>query len=286
MIRDLLTRYNIRPKTERGQHFLDDSAVVEQMVEAAELEEDETVLEIGAGVGTITRQLADTAGTVIAYENDAELARVLRSEMDVTASSEGGCSSSNLGENAATYDSVEVREEDALKADVPAFDACVSNIPFHRSSDVLDFLVDRGKRSVLLVQEEFAQRLVAEPGDDQYSRTTVLANYRFLPVYLDQVPQRSFHPEMDVDAALVKLFPRNDSFDVDEDWFRTVTKALFTHSGKKTRNAFVDSAHMLDIDDDTAERLRDELPHAQDRVRTLDVHAFVDIATFLDKSVH
>ncbi|MDY6766051.1 MAG: rRNA adenine N-6-methyltransferase family protein, partial [Candidatus Nanohaloarchaea archaeon] len=70
-----------------------------------------------------------------------------------------------------------------------------------------------------------------------YSRTTVLAAYRFLPVYLDSVPRRSFHPEMDVDAALVKLFPRNDAFEVEDDWFRQVTRALFTHSAKKTRNA-------------------------------------------------
>ncbi|MDY6769442.1 MAG: 16S rRNA (adenine(1518)-N(6)/adenine(1519)-N(6))-dimethyltransferase RsmA [Candidatus Nanohaloarchaea archaeon] len=267
MIRDTLQQYSIRPRTDRGQHFLDDSATVEAMVDAAELGEEDVVLEIGAGVGTITRALADAAGQVIAYENDAELVRVLRQELE-------------------DYENVDIREEDALKADIPAFDACVSNIPFHRSSDVLDLLVERGARSVLLVQEEFAQRLVAEPGDDQYSRTTVLANYRFLPAYLEGVSRRLFEPPMDVDAALVKLFPRNEAFDVDDAWFRQVTKALFTHGKKKTRNAFTGSAYMLDIDDAQAEELRDELPHSQERVRELDVRAFVDIAQFLDEAVH
>ncbi|MDY6768967.1 MAG: 16S rRNA (adenine(1518)-N(6)/adenine(1519)-N(6))-dimethyltransferase RsmA [Candidatus Nanohaloarchaea archaeon] len=266
MIRDTLQKYNFRPRQDRGQHFLDDPDTVTAMVDAAELAEGDTVLEIGAGAGGITKQLAEAAGQVIAYENDAELVRILDQELDA-------------------YDNVDIRAEDALKADIPAFDACVSNIPFHRSSDVLDLLVDRGARAVLLVQEEFAQRLVAEPGDDQYSRTTVLANERFLPAYLEPVPRRSFHPEMDVDAALVKLFPRNDQFDVDDDWFRQVTKALFTHGKKKTRNAFVDSAHMLGIDDAQAEALRDDLPHADDRVRLVDVRGFVAIAQFLADTV-
>ncbi|MDY6765764.1 MAG: rRNA adenine N-6-methyltransferase family protein, partial [Candidatus Nanohaloarchaea archaeon] len=148
MIRDILHRYSITPRQDRGQHFLDDPAVVQQMVDAAELDAGDVVLEIGAGAGGITKRLAEAAGTVIAYENDPDLVRVLDQEL-------------------AGYDTVDIRGEDALDADIPEFDACVSNIPFHRSTDVLDLLVERGKRSVLLVQEEFAQRLVAEPGDDQ-----------------------------------------------------------------------------------------------------------------------
>ncbi len=262
MIRDVLRRYSFRPRTDRGQHFLDDEHVVDQMVEAAELDGDETVLEIGAGVGTITKRLAEEAGRVVAYENDPDLVRILRDE------TEG-------------YDNIDVRDEDALKADVPRFDACVSNIPFHRSSDILEFLGGREKRSVLLVQEEFAQRLVAEPGESAYSRATVLVNYHFVPVRLDSVATTSFYPQMDVDAALVRLFPRNEDFPVGEDQFLQVVNALFVHAKKKTRNAFYDSRHMFDLSKAEAKQLRDDLPHAQTRVRELGVRELMEIAEFL-----
>ncbi|MFB6265952.1 MAG: 16S rRNA (adenine(1518)-N(6)/adenine(1519)-N(6))-dimethyltransferase RsmA [Candidatus Nanohaloarchaea archaeon] len=266
MIREILQRHDFRPRTDRGQHFLDDPSVVEEMVEEADLEGSETVLEIGAGVGTITKQLAEEAGEVLAYENDPELVRILREEVK-------------------GLDNVEVRDEDVLKAEIPEFDACVSNIPFHLSTDVLEFLVDREKRSVILVQEEFAQRLVAEPGEDAYSLTTVVANYGFIPAYLDSVPSTSFYPEMDVEAALVKLFPRDEEFPVGKDSFQQVTKSLFVHSKKKLRNAFYDSRHMFDLDRQEAKELRDSIPHSEERVRELGTREFVEVARFLEGSL-
>lgn len=257
----LLRNYRIDPDTERGQHFLADGRVVEEMVAEAELAPGETVLEIGAGLGVITRALAGAGVTVHAYENDPDLLPALRSET-------------------TDLDNVTVHEEDVLDADLPAFDACVSNIPFHLSTDILELLCDAGTRAVLLVQEEFAARLVAEPGDDAFSRTTLTAQFHFIPVRLRSVDRTGFEPEMGVDAALVKLFPR-DPLDVDPDAYHVVAKALWMHPGKKVRNAFVDSRHVFDLDKDGAKAVRDDLPHADTRVNRLDVHGMVDVAAFL-----
>ncbi|MFB6166811.1 MAG: 16S rRNA (adenine(1518)-N(6)/adenine(1519)-N(6))-dimethyltransferase RsmA [Candidatus Nanohaloarchaea archaeon] len=264
MIRDVLRRHHVTPDTDRDQHFLDDRKVVESMVEEAEIEEGDTVLEVGAGLGTITRFLAEEAGRVLAYENDPELASVLRKELEDRGN-------------------VDILEEDFSSAEIPGFDRCVSNIPFHLSTDVVEFLGERQALSVLLVQREFADRLVAEPGEDSYSRITPAVNYDFLPVYLQDVPRSSFHPEMDVDAALVKLFPRKEDFEVGRRFFREVVNALFVHSKKKARNAFYDSRHLFDLSREEAREIRDKLPHSEGRVRELGAREIVDIAADLEE---
>ncbi len=262
MIRDLLEEYRIHPDRERGQHFLDDQDVIDRMVDEADLEPGETVVEIGAGLGVITRALAETGAHVVAYENDRDLLPALEQEMD-------------------GFDTVDIRAEDVMEADLPDFDAVVANPPFHLSSDLIDLLAGHRARAVLLFQEEFARKLVAEPGEDAYARISATAQFRFLPVYLDQVPQRAFEPEMDVSVAMVKLFPRNDTFDVDGDAYDRVVRALFVHRMKKVRNAVVDSRHLLDLDRDRAKEVRDDVPHSQQRVRDCSVHDLVDITRFL-----
>lgn len=262
MIRDLLSRHRVQPDPDRDQHFLDDPETVARMVEEADIEAGDVVLEIGAGLGTITREIAKEAGRVIAYENDRDLFAAAENEL-------------------ADLDNVDLRHEDFMGADVPGFDRCVANIPFHLSSEIVRFLNDRVAMSVLLVQEEFADRLVAEPGEDAYSRITVETGFRYTPVRLQEVPPRAFEPEMEVSGALVKLFPRSESFAVAPDFFDEVVKALFVHSGKKVRNAFYDSRHMFDLDKERARELRDALPHAEDRVTDLDLRGFVAVATFL-----
>ncbi|MFB6265968.1 MAG: 16S rRNA (adenine(1518)-N(6)/adenine(1519)-N(6))-dimethyltransferase RsmA, partial [Candidatus Nanohaloarchaea archaeon] len=247
MSRHVLRKHQVNPDPDRDQHFLDDDSVVKTMVGEAEISEEDVVLEIGAGVGTITKQLVEEAGRVLAYENDPELVRVLEEEL-------GG------------HENLEVREEDFSSAEVPGFDRCVSNIPFHLSTDVVQFLGERKALSVLLVQREFAERLVAEPGEDVYSRVTAVTNFSFLPVYLEDVSRSSFYPETDVDASIVKLFPRGEEFDVDQVFFRDVVDALFVHRKKKTRNAFYDSRHFFDLSKEEAKDLRDELPHSEKRV--------------------
>ncbi|MCJ7479270.1 MAG: 16S rRNA (adenine(1518)-N(6)/adenine(1519)-N(6))-dimethyltransferase RsmA [Candidatus Nanohaloarchaeota archaeon QJJ-7] len=266
MVRDVLDRHHFVPKEDRGQYFLDSQNVVEKMVEEAELEGSETVLEIGAGVGTITKQLAGEVESVLAYENDPELVRILRDEME-------------------GYDNVKVRDEDVLKAEVPEFDVCVSNIPFHLSSDILDFLLERQERGVIIVQEEFAQRLLAEPGEDAYSLTTVLTNFGFIPAYIEEVPSTSFYPQMDVETAIVKFFPREEEFSVGKDYFREVSKALFVHSKKKLRNAFYDSRHMFDVGREEAKELRDEIPYSEERVRKLEFRELIEVTEFLEQAL-
>ncbi|MDY6778100.1 MAG: 16S rRNA (adenine(1518)-N(6)/adenine(1519)-N(6))-dimethyltransferase RsmA [Candidatus Nanohaloarchaea archaeon] len=263
MIRETLQRHGISPDTNQDQHFLASDAILEREVEEAELDGDETVLEIGAGIGNLTTKLADAAGHVIAVERDRRLIPVLKEEL-------------------AHQDNVEIVEGDILDVDIPAFDACVSNPPYHISSELIELLGRRERRSVLTLQQAFAERLVAEPGSGDYSRITVLTNYYFVPVYLQEVPAEEFYPRPEVDSALLRFFPRNDRFGIrDRESFFTVVRGLFTHKRKKVRNAFVDARHILDMTKKEARRRRDDIPYSEERVINLDMKQLAEIADHL-----
>lgn len=250
-------------KPVKGQNFLISEIIVEALVEAGEVE-DKKVLEIGAGTGAITEKLSEKAEKVYAIENNSVLAKHLREEFNDS--------------------NVEVVEEDILDYDFENMDRCVSNIPFHLSSEIIEELGEKQVQSALIIQEDLADRIVAEPGEKDYGRFTILANYYFIPVKLRKVPASSFKPAPDVDAAIIKLYPNRDRHGVeDEDFFFKIVRALFTHKRKKTRNAFVDARHILEISKDEAKDLRDELPHSEKRVNNLEIIQLKEITEFLNK---
>lgn len=259
-VKSVLDSYGLKPNTNWDQHFLQEEAILEQEVEAAEITAEDTVLQIGAGPGALTEKLLEKAQKVIAVEKDRRLAEVVRKE---------------LGDD----DNLQVIADDYRQADIPEFDKCVSNIPYSLSSEITEFLGRKRKLSVISYQLEFANKITAQPGASNYSKTTVTTNYYFIPVFLREIPKASFYPRPEVDSALVKLYPRKDQFGIeDEQLFFQVTKALFLHQRKKVRNSFYDSRHLFDLGKERAKELRDQLPHCQERVVNLDLRKIADIA--------
>lgn len=262
MIRDLLQKHRITPDTDQDQHFLDDETVLQQEVQEAEIDGSDIVLEIGGGLGSLTKKLAEKAGQVYVIEKDPRLIDVLEDELD-------------------GLDNIEIIEGDALEVDWPGFDRCVSNPPYHLSSELIERLGEEQKLSVLSLQKAFAERLVAEPGSSAYSSISIRANYHFIPVFLQTISRDSFYPPPEVKSALVKLYPRKKKFGIhDEDVFFTVVKALFTNKRKKVRNAFVDARHILGIDKDAAKAVRDDLPYSEERVINLEMKQLAELANY------
>jgi 16S rRNA (adenine1518-N6/adenine1519-N6)-dimethyltransferase len=254
-----LRKLGIKPV--KGQNFLTSEVIVEALVEAGEVEEKE-VLEIGAGTGAITQKLSRKAEKVYAVENNSVLAKHLKEEFEDS--------------------NVEVVQEDILEYEIPDIDRCVSNIPFHLSSEIIEKLGEEQIQSALIVQDDLADRIVAEPGESDYGRFTVLANYYFIPVKLRTVPSSSFEPEPEVQTAIVKLYPNEERHGVeDEEFFFKIVRALFTHKRKKVRNAFVDARHILEISKDEAKEIRDELPHSEKRVNELEIIQLKEVTEFL-----
>lgn len=257
-LRKQLAELGIKPV--KGQHFLNSEPVTEALVEAGEVE-DQKVLEIGAGTGVITEKIAEKASKVYAVEKDRKLAR-------------------HLKERFSENKNVEVLEGDILQMDLSEYDRCVSNLPFQISSEVLEMLGEEQVQSSLIVQKEFAEKIVAEPGSKKYGYPTVKANYYFVPVKLRDIPNRKYHPQPEVKTSIVKLYPNKERHGIEEEeQFFTFAKALFTHDRKKVRNAFVDARHIIEIEKNKAKEIRDELPHSEKRVIDLSVKEIQDIIT-------
>lgn len=200
-----------RPKL--GQHFLRDARFAQRAVEAAGLTPDDIVLEVGPGKGVLTRLLAATGAKVVAVELDEELA----DKLDVPG--------------------VELIRGDAVQVDLPPFTACVSNLPYQISSPFLFRLLERDFRvAVLLLQKEFAERLVAATGTGDYGRLSVNAQRRADITMIAKVPPGAFDPPPRVDSALVKLTPRPPAFDVPPNYDAVVERA-FSQRRKKLANA-------------------------------------------------
>ncbi|MCL2786815.1 MAG: 16S rRNA (adenine(1518)-N(6)/adenine(1519)-N(6))-dimethyltransferase RsmA [Methanomassiliicoccaceae archaeon] len=214
----LIERRNIRPKKSKGQNFLIDDRVALRQIGFASLKPDEKVLEIGPGLGMLTEKLADVCGDVTVIELDEKLADHIESEFG---------------------DRIKLIRGDALDVQWPEFGKFVSNLPYSISTPVIFKLLAHGfEKAVVMVQKEFAERMVAGRGEVDYSRLTVNVYYRAECRILENVPASRFKPRPKVDSAIVEIVPRPAPFTVkDESTFFDVVNAGFLHRRKKIRSA-------------------------------------------------
>lgn len=244
----------------QDQHFLIDKQVISRIIGYARLNKSDTVLEIGAGYGNLTRELVRYCGKVIAVEIDAELAASLKH-----------------------LENVEVITGDALKIEFPHFNKVVSNLPYSISSPVtfklLRYKFDFG---ILMYQHEFAKRMVALPGSKDYSRLSIAVQYYADVEILETVPGTAFSPPPQVRSSIIKLTPRPPPYKVkDEDFFMKFISAAFSQRRKKLRNAILNNASLLGIDD-AADALK-KLPAGMidKRAETLSPQELAELADIL-----
>ncbi|AWB28223.1 16S rRNA (adenine(1518)-N(6)/adenine(1519)-N(6))-dimethyltransferase RsmA [Halococcoides cellulosivorans] len=235
----LRDRAGLDPDPRDDQHLLIDDRVLDRIVGyAVEAGMDTTtVLEIGAGTGALTDRLLAVADHVVAIERDSELAAFLRREFV----------------DAIAADRLTVIEGDALDAEWPAYTASVSNLPYGPSSELLFEMLPRGRPAVVLVQREFAERMAAGPGEDEYGRLSVTAGHYAAVTIEEPVPPTAFDPQPAVESAVVRLDPRTPTYEVsDDDRFFDVVRGVFTQRRKTTRNAIRNTTHITGIDDPAA----------------------------------
>jgi 16S rRNA (adenine1518-N6/adenine1519-N6)-dimethyltransferase len=197
----------------------------------------EHVLEIGAGTGALTDRLLERFERVTAIERDPALVAFLREEFA----------------DAIADGRLDLIEGDALAVEYPAFDACVSNLPYGASSEFLFRLLPTGKPLVLTLQLEFAERLAAEPDTSEYGRLTVSAGHYADVELVESVPPEAFSPPPAVESAVVRAVPRTPDYEVgDDEFFLRFVKAVFTQRRKTMRNAIRNTAHISGLDDPDA----------------------------------
>lgn len=190
---DLLERHGLRPRKHLGQHFLVDPNLVERIVRHSGVGPSDRVVEIGAGTGTLTRALAATGATVVAYEVDAKLRPLLDEALSGTGA--------------------EVRYADALEVDLAAELGrgpwtMVANLPYNVGTPLLLELLRSAHnitRFVVMLQREVADRLVAQQGTAAYGLPTVSAALRADVRFGFAVPPQVFFPQPEVGSAVIAL---------------------------------------------------------------------------------
>lgn len=203
-----------------GQHFLIDEAIAEREVVCANISNHDIILEVGPGKGILTHKLAQHARRVIAIELDEHLVAQLTPTLP---------------------QHVTLIHGDVMQVDffsLPPFTKIVSNLPFQISSPItFKFLEYPFTTAVLIYQQEFADRLIAQPGSKAYSRLSVGVYYKAYCKFLEHIPKTCFSPQPHVDSAMIKLTPRNTPpFPIiNEPFFFALIKTLFSHRRKKIR---------------------------------------------------
>lgn len=247
--------YRVRPVKRLGQHFLVDSSVRAMLIQHAQLSRQDTVLEIGPGMGFLTASLAERAGRVIGVEKDARLASILREKFQHNAR-------------------VEILEGDVLRVKLPPFNKVVSTPPYYLSSRLLMLLLDASfDLAVLVLQKEFAERLAAKSGTENYGRLTVMVRHRADVQLYEIVSRHAFRPRPKVDSAIVGITKRAPRIPVtDESEFRELVRALFTQRRRRLTKAL---RHYLDATrPDDANDLIASLSLLEKRVFELETEEF------------
>ncbi|WP_128478191.1 16S ribosomal RNA methyltransferase A [Halorussus pelagicus] len=232
----LLRRAGVRGNPDRDQHFLVDDRVLDRLPDYAEETDFDLshVLEIGPGTGALTDRLLAVADEVTVIERDRDLAAFLREEF--------------ADEIAAGR--LTVVTGDALETDLPEFTACISNLPYGVSSEITFRLLPRGEPTLLMFQQEFAERMAADVATDDYGRLSVSAQHYADVEVVEPVPKEAFSPPPDVESAVVRTTPRDPDYEVeDEAFFLRFVKAIFTQRRKTLRNAIRNTGHISGLDD-------------------------------------
>lgn len=226
--REILHRHGLRPRKSLGQHFVCDRNILRRMVDAAELGPEEVVVEVGAGLGTLTQVLAVRGARTIAVETDAALLPLLQEALPL-----------------AECPHVEIVHADVLGLApgdlglVPGGYSVVANLPYYITSAVLQhFLGDEvsPRRMVVMVQHEVARRVVARP--PTMNLLAVSVQFYAQPRVVMRVPAGAFYPRPDVDSAVLRLDVRpQPAVDVSPAAFFRVARAGFGQRRKQLRNA-------------------------------------------------
>lgn len=194
----VIQKYNFDFQKRFGQNFLIDEHVIEKIMRAADLTEEDCILEIGPGIGTMTQYLAETAREVIAVEIDKNLIPILEDTL-------------------SGYSNIIIRNEDILKVDINALVnqynqgkpiKVVANLPYYITTPIIMGLFEKHvplESMIVMVQKEVAERMQVGPGTKDYGALSLAVQYYAEPQIVANVPPNCFIPRPNVGSAVIKL---------------------------------------------------------------------------------
>ena len=236
---EILQKYNFNFQKKFGQNFLIDPRVLDKIIDAAEITEDDMVLEIGPGIGTMTQYLAEHAREVVAVEIDKNLIPILEDTL-------------------SAYENVTVINEDILKVDIRKLAdernhgnpiKVVANLPYYITTPIIMGLFENHvplKSITIMVQKEVADRMQTGPGSKDYGALSLAVQYYANPEIVANVPPNCFMPRPKVGSAVIKL-TRHKEMPVevqDEKLMFRLIRASFNQRRKTLSNSLKNSQEL------------------------------------------
>ena len=225
----ILKKYGLRANKKLGQNFLINEEIINQIIEKADVNKNDTIIEIGPGLGSLTAKLLENANKVIAIELDSNMSNILK-------------------ERFCLYDNFELIEKDVLKVDlneiVEKYDSVkvVANLPYYITTPIIMKLLEEKlklKSITVMVQKEVGERFCAVPNSKEYGAITISINYYTEPEIIIDVPKENFEPMPEVDSCVIKLDVRNVppvELKNEKDFFNLI-KAGFSQRRKTINNS-------------------------------------------------
>ena len=227
-----LKEHGISAKKRYGQNFLIDPKVLSRIIEGADITKEDTVLEIGPGIGTMTQALCEAAGHVIAVEIDRDMIPLLE-------------------ENLAEFHNYEIINEDILKVDLKKLIKerlkIAANLPYYITTPIIMGLLEQDlplDSVTVMVQKEVAERMQAKPGTRDYGALTLAVQYYTKAEIIANVPSNCFIPRPNVDSAVIrlKLHDKPPVRPADEKKMFGLIRAAFSQRRKTLVNALKNDA--------------------------------------------
>ncbi|MFW6287221.1 MAG: 16S rRNA (adenine(1518)-N(6)/adenine(1519)-N(6))-dimethyltransferase RsmA [bacterium] len=254
--KELLDKYNLRLSRKLGQNFLIDRNIIDIIISAGDIHEEDVVIEIGPGIGSLTQAILEklSRGKLYAIEKDTRLVEVLDDLFNINSN-------------------IEIINKDVLGIDWKEFFAVndlqnknvklMANLPYYITTPIIMGLLEAKvpiDSYVFMVQKEVAERMIADPGGKDYGSLSIAVQYYSNPEIVHIVPSSVFIPKPAVDSAIIKL-KRNIEVAVrlkDEDFFFKIVQAIFQQRRKNIKNSLVKAAN-IDLEKENVLESLDEM---------------------------
>jgi len=224
LIKNLLLAYSAHPSKRLGQHFLTDKMVLQKIIQAANLNPEDVVLEVGPGIGNLTLELAKIAKKIVAVEKDFKMVTILR-------------------ETLRDYGNVKILQGDILKVNLKTLNLrpknykIIANIPYYLTSHLIRKFLETDnppKEMILMIQKEVAQRICAKP--PRMNLLAVSVQFYAKPEIITFVSKKSFWPQPKIDSAIIKIIINKKQLAIDRDLFFKIVRTGFSQPRKQTLN--------------------------------------------------
>lgn len=252
----ILSSLDLKATKSKGQNFLVKPSVTKRIVESANISTTDRIIEVGGGVGILTEALVESGAEITVIEKEAKLANYLKEK----------------------FKQANVISADALKLDWPDHDKVIANLPYSISSHILDKIFhNNATTAVIMIQKEVAERCIAQPGDRNYSRISVLCQLHAITKRLFNVGPDAFFPRPRITSTVLQFTIQPAQTENKHDEIELLVRSLFTLRRRVLRSVLRSYLRKKEI----SPKVWEDVPLGAKRVFELSINELDDLVSYL-----